>query len=86
MTAGRVPAVGRESAAGPDGSDGEVLRLFEAKAAGWAAKYAQDGPLTGRLASLSAAVSWHARAGDQSSTWGAARGNWRGPWRPTGSW
>ena len=64
MTAGGVPAVGRESAAGPDGSDGEVLRLFEAKAAGWAAKYAQDGPLTGRLASLSAAVSWHARAGN----------------------
>ena len=41
-----------------------MLRLFEAKAVGWAAKYAQDGPLTGRLASLSAAVSWHARTGD----------------------
>jgi SAM-dependent methyltransferase len=55
---------GRESPSGPDDPDGEVLRLFEAKAAGWAAKYAPDGPLTGRLASLSAAVSWHARAGD----------------------
>ena len=67
MTAERVSAVGRadrESRSGGDGPDGEVLRLFEAKAPGWAAKYAPDGPLTGRLASLSAAVSWHARAGD----------------------
>jgi SAM-dependent methyltransferase len=34
----------------------EVLRLFEAKADGWAAKYAPDGPLAGRLAEMSAAV------------------------------
>ena len=41
------------------------MRLFEAKAAGWAAKYAPDGPLAGRLASLSAAVSRYAQAGDR---------------------
>jgi len=41
----------------------EVLRLFDAKAAGWGAKYAQGGPLIGRMVSLSAAVSWYAQAG-----------------------
>ena len=68
MTAERVSAVGRdgpESRAVPDGPDGEVLRLFETKAADWAAKYVQDGPLTGRLASMSAVVSRHAQAGDR---------------------
>ena len=67
MTAERVSAAdraGRESTAGGDGPDGEVLRLFEAKAAGWAVKYAPGGSLASRLASLSTAVSWYARAGD----------------------
>ena len=41
-----------------------MLRLFEAKAAGWAVKYAPGGSLASRLASLSTAVSWYARAGD----------------------
>ena len=77
MTAERVSAAGRadrESPSGGDGPDGEVLRLFEAKAPGWAAKYAPDGPLTGRLASLSAVVSWYARAGDLALDLGCGTG------------
>jgi SAM-dependent methyltransferase len=62
MTAGHLPSVVREDVAAPDGQAREVLHLFEAKAAGWAAKYAPDGPLAGRLADLSAAVRRHAGA------------------------
>jgi SAM-dependent methyltransferase len=74
VTAERVSAVGRESPSGPASPDGEVLRLFEAKAAGWAAKYTQDGPLTGRLASLSSVVSRHARVGDMVLDLGCGTG------------
>jgi SAM-dependent methyltransferase len=52
----------------------EVLRLFEGKAAGWSAKYAQGGPLVGRLASLSVAVSCYARAGDRVLDLGCGTG------------
>ena len=65
MTAGRLPSAVPADAAEPDGQAWEVLRLFEAKAPGWAAKYAPDGPLAGRLAGLSAAVGEHARAGSR---------------------
>lgn len=53
---------------------GEVLRLFDAKAAGWPAKYAQDGPLVTRLASLSEAVGRYVRAGDRILDLGCGTG------------
>jgi len=53
----------------------EVLRLFDAEAAGWAAKYSQGGPLVGRRASLSAAVSCYARAGDRVLDLGCGTGD-----------
>jgi len=52
----------------------EVLRLFDAKAAGWAAKYAPDGSLIDRLATLFAAVSWYARAGNEVLDLGCGTG------------
>jgi SAM-dependent methyltransferase len=63
MTAVRPPSAVRQDAAEPDSQRQEVLRLFEAKAGGWAAKYAPDGPLAGRLAHLSAAVHRYAPSG-----------------------
>jgi SAM-dependent methyltransferase len=51
-----------------------VLGLFDAKAAGWAAKYAPGGPLAGRLAGLSEAVGWHTRAGDRVLDLGCGTG------------
>ena len=51
-----------------------VLSLFDAKAPGWSAKYAPDGPLAGRLASLSDAVSRHVRAGDRVLDLGCGTG------------
>jgi SAM-dependent methyltransferase len=74
MTAGRLSAAVRENAAEPEGQAREVLRLFEAKAAGWAAKYAPDGPLTARLADLSAAVPRHARVGSRVLDLGCGTG------------
>jgi SAM-dependent methyltransferase len=74
MTAGRLPSAVREDAAEPDGQAWEVLRLFEAKAGGWAAKYAPDGPLAGRLADLSAAVGQHARVGSRVLDLGCGTG------------
>ena len=41
----------------------EVRQLFDAKAASWAAKYAPQGRLTGRLTQLSSVVSYHVPAG-----------------------
>jgi len=75
MKAGCPPASRRPAGAEPDGQAGEALRLFEAKATGWAAKYAPDGPLAGRLESLSAAVSWFARPGDTVLDLGCGTGN-----------
>jgi SAM-dependent methyltransferase len=74
MTAERVAAACQGDTAEPDGRAGEVLRLFEAKAATWPAKYAPDGPLVGRLASLSAAVSRYAQAGDRVLDLGCGTG------------
>jgi len=54
---------------------GEVLRLFEAKAPGWAAKYAQGGPLVARRSGLSAAVSPYTRAGDRVLDLGCGTGD-----------
>jgi len=62
-------------AAGTDSQTLEVLSLFEAKAPSWAAKYAEDGPLTARLTSLSAAVSAHARPGDRVLDLGCGTGD-----------
>jgi SAM-dependent methyltransferase len=56
--------VDQQDAGEPDGQALEVLRLFDAQAVTWPAKYAQDGSLVRRLASLSAAVGWYAQAGD----------------------
>jgi SAM-dependent methyltransferase len=79
MTAGRLAAAGRGETGGdtaePGGQAREALRLFEAKAAGWQAKYAPGGPLAGRLASLSAAVSRFARAGDRVLDLGCGTGD-----------
>jgi SAM-dependent methyltransferase len=75
MKARSQPDSRRPAGAEPDGQAEEALRLFEAKAAGWAAKYAPNGPLAGRLASLSAAVSWYARAGDRVLDLGCGTGN-----------
>ena len=74
MTAGRLAAASPGDTAEPDGRAGEVLRLFEAKAVTWPAKYAPDGPLAGRLASLSAAVSRYAQAGDRVLDLGCGTG------------
>ncbi len=74
MTAGRPPSTVREDAPESDGHTWEVLRLFEAKAEGWAAKYAPGGPLVGRRASLSAAVSQYAQAGDRVLDLGCGTG------------
>jgi SAM-dependent methyltransferase len=74
MTPGRVTAAGQGDRAETDGRAGEVLRLFEAKAVTWPAKYAPDGPLVGRLASLSAAVSRYAQAGDRVLDLGCGTG------------
>lgn len=52
----------------------EVLGLFEAKAPGWASKYAPDGPLAGRLAALTTAVRAHAQAGGRVLDLGCATG------------
>jgi SAM-dependent methyltransferase len=48
--------------------------LFDAKAAGWPAKYAPGGPLTGRLTKLSAAVSRFTRPGDRVLDLGCGTG------------
>jgi SAM-dependent methyltransferase len=74
MTPGRPRSTVREGAADSDGQTWEVLRLFEAKAEGWAAKYAPDGPLVGRRTSLSAAVSHYAQAGDRVLDLGCGTG------------
>lgn len=75
MKAGWPPASGRPAWAEPDGQAGEALRLFEAKATDWAAKYAPDGPLTGRLESLSAVVRSFTRPGDTVLDLGCGTGN-----------
>ena len=74
MTAERRAAANLGDTAEPDGRAGEVLRLFEGKAVTWPAKYAPDGPLAGRLASLSAAVSRYAQAGDRVLDLGCGTG------------
>ena len=74
MTAERLAAANSPDTAGPDGRAGEVLRLFEAKAVTWPAKYAPDGPLAGRLVSLSAAVGRYAQAGDRILDLGCGTG------------
>ena len=78
MTAGPLPPArgpaSRHDTAEPDGQAREVLRLFDAKAVTWSAKYAPDGPLVGRLARFSAAVSCHARAGGRVLDLGCGTG------------
>jgi SAM-dependent methyltransferase len=55
-------------------TDLEVMRLFDAKAPAWPAKYGPGGPLSGRLALLSAAVGRHAKAGDRVLDLGCGTG------------
>ena len=52
----------------------EVMDLFDAKAAAWPGKYGPGGPLSGRLALLSAAVGRHAKAGDRVLDLGCGTG------------
>jgi SAM-dependent methyltransferase len=74
MTAKRLTAASQGDTAELDDRAGEVLRLFEAKAVTWPAKYAPNGPLAGRLASLSTAVSRYAQAGDRVLDLGCGTG------------
>jgi ubiquinone/menaquinone biosynthesis C-methylase UbiE len=74
MTAGTPPPASRHDTEEPAAHAGEVLRLFDAKAVTWSAKYVPDGPLADRLARLSAAVGWHARAGDRILDLGCGTG------------
>ena len=78
MTPGRLPDVGRPAAStGTSGSIArglEVMYLFDAKAAGWPGKYGPGGPLSGRLALLSAAVGRHAKVGDRILDLGCGTG------------
>jgi SAM-dependent methyltransferase len=53
---------------------GEVLRLFEAKAPDWGAKYAPDGPLAHRLVALTVAVRSRARVGSRVLDLGCGTG------------
>jgi len=69
-----MTAPSRGETAEPDCWPREVLRLFEAKAVTWPAKYAPDGPLVGRLVSLSAAVRRHAGAGNRVLDLGCGTG------------
>jgi SAM-dependent methyltransferase len=57
----------------PDHADG-VRRLFDAKAAGWPAKYAPEGPLAGRLARLAGAVRDRIGAGGELLDLGCGSG------------
>jgi SAM-dependent methyltransferase len=78
MTPGRLPAAGRaavgQAARGSRDPALEVMCLFDAKAAGWPGKYGPGGPLSGRLALLSAAVGSCARAGDRVLDLGCGTG------------
>jgi len=74
MTAEHLTATSQTDTAEQDGLAREVLRLFEAKAVTWPAKYAPDGPLADRLASLSAAVSRYTQAGDRVLDLGCGTG------------
>jgi SAM-dependent methyltransferase len=74
MTVKRTGAATRDDAPDQDTRTREVLRLFEAKAVTWPAKYAPGGPLASRLASLSDAVSRYARAGDRILDLGCGTG------------
>jgi len=74
MTAERIAADSRGDTAESDGRAREVLRLFEAKAVTWPAKYASDGPLADRLASLSVAVRRYSQAGNRVLDLGCGTG------------
>ena len=72
MTPGRLSA--RPATPGVSDPGLEVMGLFDAKAAGWPGKYDPGGPLSGRLALLSAAVGRHAKAGDRVLDLGCGTG------------
>jgi SAM-dependent methyltransferase len=71
---GRLLVATREADPGPDARARDVMCLFDAKAAGWPRKYGPGGPLSGRLALLSAAVGRHTRAGDRVLDLGCGTG------------
>ena len=63
----------------------EVRQLLDAKAASWAAKYAPQGRLTGRLTQLSC-VALHPTLPSADVCWisAAVRCPWPGIWPPPG--
>jgi len=67
---GARPAAGPE----PESRSGQVRRLFEAKAAGWPAKYAPDGRLSGRLAVLTTVLRGQLRPGGRLLDLGCGTG------------
>ncbi|MGH3203042.1 MAG: class I SAM-dependent methyltransferase, partial [Streptosporangiaceae bacterium] len=52
----------------------DVMRLFDAKAPDWGAKYDPDGPLVHRLVALTAAVRWRTRVGSRVLDLGCGTG------------
>ena len=58
-----------------------VRALFDAKAAGWPAKYAAGGRLVGRLTQLASAVGELAAPGGQLLDLGCGSGELAGTWR-----
>jgi SAM-dependent methyltransferase len=65
---------GTEITGAPANEPDQVLRLFDAKAADWPAKYAPHGPLTNRLAQFTDALAYHVPMGGRMLDLGCGSG------------